>query len=64
MFLRIPSLLVCSIHSLSDFTGSYKLMVPKDQHYEPSKDLGVKVRVYDPEDSILLDRVSEFPCLM
>ncbi|KAK4472623.1 hypothetical protein MN116_003858 [Schistosoma mekongi] len=37
--------------------GNYKLLASKDKHFERSKDLGVKVKVIDPYDQILLDRV-------
>nr|CAH8827596.1 unnamed protein product [Trichobilharzia regenti] len=37
--------------------GNYKLLAAKGKHFERSKDLGVKVRVTDPNDEVLLDRV-------
>ncbi|RTG90556.1 p24 family protein alpha [Schistosoma bovis] len=37
--------------------GNYKLLASKGKHFERSKDLGVKVKVIDPHDQILLDRV-------
>ncbi|CAH8448491.1 unnamed protein product [Schistosoma turkestanicum] len=37
--------------------GSYKLLASKGNHFERSKDLHVKVKVTDPFDQTLLDRV-------